>query len=93
MSALLEGSSSTVHDDDYVTALFHRNQAFLRQGRWKLTAISRPFTEDAFALYDIANDPGETQDLSQEAPAQRARMIELWREERVRLGITLPSDL
>jgi arylsulfatase len=93
MSALLSGQSDSVHDADYVTTLFHRGQAFLRQGRWKLTALERTFHEDHFALYDVVADPGEVHDLSTEAPKQREHMLELWRQQREELGITLPTDL
>ena len=93
MSALLAGQSDSVHDADYVTTLFHRGQAFLRQGRWKLTALERTFHEDHFALYDVVADPGEVHDLSAEAPKQREHMLELWRQQREELDITLPTDL
>lgn len=91
--ALLAGQSDSVHDVDYVTTLFHRGQAFLRQGRWKLTALERTFHEDHFALYDVVADPGEVHDLSAEAPQQREYLLELWRQQREKLGITLPTDL
>jgi arylsulfatase A-like enzyme len=93
INALLAGRSGSVHDDEYVTTLFHRGQAFVRQGRWKLTATERTFHENHFALYDVVADPGEVNDLSLEAPKQRQHMLELWRKNRVSLGITLPADL
>jgi arylsulfatase A-like enzyme len=93
MTALLAGKSDRVHDDDYVTTLFHRGHALIRQGRWKLTALERSFHEDNFALYDVISDPGEVEDLSEEAPKQREHMLQLWRQQRVKLGITLPQDL
>ena len=93
IAEVLAGQSDRVHDDDYVTAYFHRGQAYLRQGRWKLTGLERTFHEDNFALYDVLADPGEMHDLSEEAPKRREHMLELWREQRVALGITVPEDL
>lgn len=90
---LLAGEVDLVHDADYVTTLFHRGQALVRQGRWKLTALEETFHEDEFALYDVVADPGEVYDLSIEAPKQRDHMLELWRQQRKQLGITLPTDL
>ena len=93
ISPVLAGTSDRVHSDDYVTTLFHRGHALIRQGRWKLTALERSFDEDNFALFDVVSDPGEVEDLSDEAPKQREHMLQLWRRERVKHGITLPEDL
>ena len=35
----------------------------------------------------------ETIDLSESEPEKHAELIELWREERIKLGIILPQDL
>ena len=76
-----------------MTTLHHQGRAFVRQGRWKLVTRVGPFDESGFELYDIEADPGETRDLKTEAPGVHRRMIELWREERRKLGIVLPEDL
>ena len=90
---LLTGQAEQAHGDDYVTVLEHRNQALVRQGRWKLTSVDSPFQESGFALYDIEADPGETQDLSKQFPDKRAELLETWRQQRLELGIVLPQDL
>ncbi|MGH8222483.1 MAG: arylsulfatase [Woeseiaceae bacterium] len=90
---LLAGESEAVHGDDYVTVMYHQGHACLRRGRWKLVTLELPFDESGFALFDLLADPGETTDLSQREPARYAEMLELWRVERVRLGIVLPEDL
>jgi arylsulfatase len=89
----LRGDAKSVHPQDEVTVLFHRNQALVRQGKWKLTAIETPFDERHFGLYDLEADPGETTDLSEAHPEKRAELIEIWRAERMALGIVLPQDL
>lgn len=93
MLPLLAGTSDRVHADDYVTTFFHVGQAFLRQGRWKIVHSNSIFDESAFELYDVIADPGETRNLKDGMPGQYQHMIELWREERIKLGILLPSDL
>ena len=90
---LLKGSSESVHDDQYVTALFHRGRALLRQGNWKLSTLERLYEETDFELFNLATDPGESHDLAAEKPEKFAEMIELWRAERLRLRIILPEDL
>lgn len=93
MLALLDGSTGRVHADDYVTAQFLSGKAYLRQGRWKITALEEPFDEMGFALYDLQADPGETTDVSDQYQEKRKEMIELWRQQRKELDIILPQDL
>jgi hypothetical protein len=55
--------------------------------------LEQPFDERDFALYNVADDPGETTDLSSEYAEKRTELLQLWRRERGALGITLPEDL
>ena len=93
LQEVLTGEATRVHDDDYATVFFHRGRAFLRRGDWKLVTLDPPFDEDAFELFNLAEDPGETIDLAAERPDIYQELLSLWREERVRLGIILPEDL
>jgi arylsulfatase A-like enzyme len=71
----------------------YQQRAFVRRGDWKLMTLDQPFDERDFALYNVANDLGETTDLSEQYPEKRSELLELWRQERRKLGITLPEDL
>ncbi len=55
----------------------------LRQGHWKLVAqnFQRPRGDEAWQLFDLAGDPGETRPLRPEGPeAERLRhLLEAWR--------------
>lgn len=82
-----------MHDDSYVTTLYHHGRAFVRQGSWKLVNLDRPFDESKFGLFDLKADPGETTNLAEAEPERLAEMIELWRVQRIELGIVLPEDL
>ncbi|MBT8078252.1 MAG: arylsulfatase [Gammaproteobacteria bacterium] len=93
MTAFLAGDSDRVHDDDYVTALYHNGHAFLRQGDWKIVTLDPPFDETKFELFNIADDPGETRNLATAEPERYQALLELWRSERQELGIILPEDL
>jgi arylsulfatase len=93
MVDFLAGTSPAVHDDRYVTVLFHGGRAFLRQGDWKLATLEAPFDETQFALFNVAVDPGETSDLRLQHPDRYAELLALWRQERRRMGIILPEDL
>ncbi|MEM8769702.1 MAG: arylsulfatase, partial [Pseudomonadota bacterium] len=47
LTGLLAGESSQLHEDDYVTMLYHRGHGFVRQGPWKLVSLEAPFHEPA----------------------------------------------
>lgn len=93
MAALLGGHTTTVHDSAYATTLFHAGRALVRRGQWKLSTLEPPFDEASFELFDIEADPGETRNLAAEHPEVFREMVELWRSERGRLGITLPAEI
>ena len=93
INRFLARKSETVHDDNYVSALFHDGHAFLRQGNWKIANLEPPFDESGFELFDLGNDPGESNNLAKAEPEKLAEMIALWRVERKKLGIILPQDL
>jgi arylsulfatase len=89
----LAGRREHVHDAQYVTTLYHRGNAFLRRGPWKIVTPEPPFDESRFELFNLDEDPGETTDLRQAEPAIYEQLLSLWRSERRRLGILLPRDL
>ena len=93
MVGLLSGNAPFVHDDDYTTILFHSGRAFLRQGKWKIVSLERPFDESKLELFDLEADPGETINLAEADPERFAAMIQLWRVKRREMGIILPGDL
>jgi arylsulfatase len=93
MVAFLGGEAERVHDDDYVTTLYHRGRALLRKGPWKIVTLDAPFDEARFELFNVIADPGETVNLAETHPETFAELIDLWRSERRRLGIVLPQDL
>jgi arylsulfatase A-like enzyme len=93
MVEFLTGAKAEVHDENYVTTLYHAGKALLRQGRWKIVTLDPPFDESRFQLFDIEADPGETWNLALQYPERMASMIALWQETRRELGIVLPQDL
>jgi hypothetical protein len=55
--------------------------------------VRRRRLDAALEVYDIEADPGETTDLAAAQPERFREMLRLWREQRRKLGIILPSDL
>ena len=93
MVSYFQDSSSQVHDEEYVVALYHGGRAYIRQGQWKLMNLEPPFSESQFMLFNVEEDPGETRNLRETMPEKFNEMVGLWRQERMVLGIVLPEDL
>ena len=59
----------------------------MRQGDWKITDPG----DGQWRLFDIAQDPGETTDLSAVEPARRAALERAWDEYARSVGVVLPE--
>jgi arylsulfatase len=83
----LAGKSATVHpaSESIGTELF--GSRALRQGDWKITDPG----DGQWRLFDIAQDPGETTDLSAVEPARRAALERAWDEYARSVGVVLPE--
>lgn len=93
LAPYLAGARDSAHREGYVTTLYHRGMAAIRQARWKLVTLEPPFDEKKFELFDLVQDPGETTNLAAKQTDKYDALLALWRSERKRLGIVLPQDL
>ena len=89
--SFIQGKTNTVHSNNYVFGLEHDGQCLLIKGSWKITNISKPFDEAAFALYDLAEDAGETSDLSKSNPQKFKEMMEEWQTFKKKTGV-IPKE-
>ncbi len=64
----------------------------VRKGDYKLLWLIELFGPDNWQLYNLANDPGETADLSEKMPELRNEMIETWNHYSRESGVILPSE-
>lgn len=60
----------------------------LRQGDWKLTDPG----DGAWRLFNIANDPGETEDLSAVEPDRKDALARLWDDYAKDVGVVIPEQ-
>ena len=74
----LEGTTSRVHNENYVFALEHYNSGMLRKGNWKITNTERPLVKNNFKLYDLSKDLGEQMDLKEQEPEIYAELLAEW---------------
>ena len=89
--SFIQGKSDSIHDKNYVYCLEHYGGCLLIKGDWKITNISDPFNESAFELYNLAEDWGETKDLSKSNPEKFKEMINEWEIFKKKAGI-IPLD-
>ena len=91
MVPLLKGEAATVHpaDTEFGFELF--GMQALRKGDWKASNINRPFGTASWQLFNLAEDPGETNDLAAEHPQRLQQLIDAWLRYAQRGGIVLPD--
>lgn len=59
----LNGSTSSIHSDDWVTGWELFGRQAIRKGNWKALYIPKPYGPEKWQLYNLTDDPGETNDL------------------------------
>ena len=91
LSPVLAGKTDVVHKDDSAVSWEMFGMRAVRKGDYKLLWIIEPFGPAAWQLYDLAKDPGETNDLSAQMPELRSELVEIWNRYSEETGIILPS--
>jgi arylsulfatase len=92
MMDVLSGEKNFVHENDTAASWEMFGMRAVRQGDYKLLWLVAPFGPDHWQLFNLANDPGETTDLSSTMPDHRTNMIEVWNRYARETGVILPSQ-
>lgn len=73
------------------TPLFfhHEKKSALRHGEWKITTVDKG---EAWELYDLSTDRGETQNLATKNPAKLEELVQLWEVQRQVIIDQIKSD-
>lgn len=74
----LQEQHGTVHPADQVTGWELFGQRAIRQGDWKAIFIPKPLGPEAWQLYHLADDPGETTDLAAAEPERLRTLLAHW---------------
>jgi arylsulfatase len=78
LTGLLTGSKKAVYGDKDFIGGEMQNGKWMRQGDYKAVSVVSPYGSGKWQLYNLAEDPGETRDLSQEQPAVLQRLKTAW---------------
>jgi len=62
-----------------------------REDQWKITWMHKPFGIDDWQLFDLDEDPAEQNDLSDQFPEIKTRLVSAWNEYAVANNVTLPD--
>jgi arylsulfatase len=86
MLSYLEGAAKQVHEKPLYGFSIHMAQG-LQSGPWKIVKLPPPKGDDRWQLYNLDQDPGETQDLASSQPERLSDMILQWQSFASETGI------
>ena len=84
---VLNGKKKFIYDNDIAVSWEMWGSRAVRKGDLKLVWMAAPYGIDDWQLYDLAKDPGELNDLSENLPSQRKEMIDIWNQYSKDVGI------
>lgn len=91
MMPLLDGSASAIYGDDDAIGIEVSGNSALIKGNYKLTRNSPPHGDNIWRLYNLALDPGETNDLRAQQPEQFHRLMEDYERYENEVGVIPPA--
>lgn len=71
-------SVENIYDKDETVGWELFGQAAVRKGDWKITFIGQPIEADKWKLFNIKEDPGEINDLSEKHPEKFTELLGDW---------------
>lgn len=87
MLPYLKGKAPSIHAADHITGWETCGRAAVRCGDWKLVFIPKPKGPERWQLYNLAVDPSEINDLADEDPERKARMLKMWDQYVLETGV------
>ena len=75
----LNKKSNYIHAEDYVMGWELFGRCALRKGRWKITKTEAPFGKGVFELFNMEEDPTESNDLAAEYPGKYKELLDEWK--------------
>ncbi|MDB9737152.1 arylsulfatase [Porticoccaceae bacterium] len=87
MMPLLEGSATEIYADDEAIGMEVSGNSVLIKGDYKLSRNSPPHGDNIWRLYNLAADPGESQDLRALQPEQFDPMMEDYKKYESEFGV------
>ncbi|KAK3700008.1 hypothetical protein LTR37_016168 [Vermiconidia calcicola] len=86
-AAIKRGSPFDIHGEDHATGFEVAGSGALRRGRFKITYVPKPHGPQRWELFDIFEDPGETDDIGKSHPEVFEELLALWTQYREDVGV------
>ena len=86
---VLHGTTQAVYGEDEFIAGELQNGKWIRQGNYKADSVAPPYGDGKWRLYNLADDPGETRDLSSEQPERLKALQAAWKYYAEQVGVIL----
>lgn len=87
LTPLLTGTADSIYGPDDAVGFETSGQAALYRGDYKLVRNMPPHGDGVWRLFDLAVDPGETRDLSQDRPQLKRELLHEYRLYANRVGV------
>ena len=93
MLPLLTGEIEAVHNNEGIGYELHGMRAYIKD-EWKIVSLQKPFGNGDWELFNLAEDPAESIDLSEQFPEIRNELIAAWEEYSENVGLIYdPLDM
>lgn len=92
-AGILEGRLESVYGDQEFVAGELGNGMWIRRGNFKAVAVAKPYGSGQWQLYDIASDPGETNNLAQTDEELLEELKAAWRHYAEDVGVVLSDGM
>jgi arylsulfatase len=90
---LLMGEKETVHYSEGIGYELHGMSAYIMD-EWKIVNLPIPFGKGDWELFNLAKDPAESMDLSDQFPEKRTELIKAWEKYCEKVGVIYdPLDI
>ncbi|CAM1507517.1 Fc.00g071580.m01.CDS01 [Cosmosporella sp. VM-42] len=87
MVPYLTNTQPRIHAEDFIQGWETCGRAACRKGDWKIVFIPKPKGPERWQLYNLAQDPGEVHDLSEQEPERLQALIKLWDQYVLETGV------
>ena len=91
LCGVLAGGGKAVYGADEFVAGEMGGGKWIRQGAHKAMLVPKPYGTDAWELYDVEADPGETRDLAEQKPDLLKRLQTAWDRYAEQVGV-IPAE-
>jgi arylsulfatase len=83
---LLTGEKEAVHYNEGIGYELHGMRAYIKD-EWKILNLPLPFGNGDWELFNLAEDPAESIDLTEQFPEKRSELITAWEEYSEKVGV------